>query len=50
MCFRNMWAQLHKKNKDLKDLYLVVHDKKKNFRSIRVEDILVRVVSKSDSR
>jgi hypothetical protein len=24
-----MWAHLHEKNKDLKDLYLVVHDKKK---------------------
>jgi hypothetical protein len=44
-----MWAQLHEKNKDLKDLYMVVHDKK-NLRSIRVEDILLRVVSKSDSQ
>jgi len=44
-----MWAQLDKKNEDLKDLYLVVHGKK-NLRSIRVEDILVRVVSKSDSQ
>jgi len=24
-----MWAQLDEKNEDLKDLYLVVHDKKK---------------------
>ena len=29
MCFRNMWAQLDEKNEDLKDLYMVVHDKKR---------------------